>query len=71
MNQWAATVRGTDVHDKNTGLVELIDDFLGWDTDSTDKQLCLFLDNDINEFIEFTLGVVVVCLSCVGSEGGD
>lgn len=61
----------TYVHDKDPGFVELVDDLFGWDTDGTDKQLCLFLDNDIDKVIEFTFGVVVIRLSSVGPKRGN
>lgn len=61
----------TNVHDENTGLVKLLHDLFGWDTNSADKQFCLFFNDYIDQFIEFTLGVVVVRLSGVGPKRGD
>jgi hypothetical protein len=61
----------TYVHDKYTGFVEFVYDFFGWDTDCANEKLGLFLDNDIDKFIEFTFGIIVVCLSSIGSKGGD
>jgi hypothetical protein len=52
--------RGTYVHDGNTGLVQLFDDFFGRYADGADEQGDLFFDDDINKFGELSLGVVVL-----------
>lgn len=47
------------VHVKDTGLVELLDDLLGRDTDGGDEELGAGLDDDVGELAELALGVVV------------
>lgn len=61
--------RGTYVHDEDTGFMKLLHNFLGRYTDCADEQLGLFLNDNINQFIEFTLGIIVVGLSSIGSKG--
>jgi hypothetical protein len=51
--------------------VEFLNNFLGRYTDGTDKQFGLFLDNHVDQIVEFTLGVIVVCLSSVSSKLRD
>jgi len=63
--------RGTYVHDEDTGFMKLLNNLLGWYTDCADEQLGLFLNDYIDKFIEFTLGIIVVGLSSIGSKGGD
>jgi hypothetical protein len=48
--------------------VELFNNFLGRNSDGTDKELGLLLDDHIDQFIEFTLCVVVVCFSSVSTK---
>jgi len=62
---------GTYVHDEDTGFVQFLNNFLRRYTDSADEQLGLLLDDYIDKFIEFTLGVIVVCLSSVSAERRD
>lgn len=63
---------GTDhVHDEDAGLVEPLDDVLWWDTDGTDEELGLLLDNDVDQLVELTLGVVVVGLTGGAADLGD
>ncbi|UKZ60312.1 uncharacterized protein TrAtP1_001592 [Trichoderma atroviride] len=47
------------VHVQDAGLVQLLDDGLGRHADGTDEQLGAGLDDDVDEAIELTLGVVV------------
>lgn len=47
------------VHVENAGLVELLDDVLGWNTDGTDEEFGSALDDDINKLVELSFGVVV------------
>lgn len=61
----------THVHDKDAGLVKLVDHFFGRDTDGAHEQLGLFLDNDIDQVVQLALGVIVVGLSRIRSEGRD
>jgi hypothetical protein len=39
--------------------VESLNDVLWWDTDSRDEKFGTRLDNNVNEFIELSLGVIV------------
>jgi hypothetical protein len=48
--------------------VELFNNLLGGYSDCTDKELSLLLNDDIDQFIEFTLCVIVVCLSSVSTK---
>jgi hypothetical protein len=48
--------------------VELFNHLLGWYSDCTNKELGLLLNDYIDQFIEFTLCVIVVCLSSVSSK---
>lgn len=47
------------VHVENAGFVELLDNGLGGDTDGADEKLSTALDNNVDEFIKLSLGVVV------------
>lgn len=47
------------VHVEDAVGVELVDDSLWWDTDGGDEELGARLDNDIDELVELTLGVIV------------
>lgn len=51
------------VHVENAGGMELLDNGLGGDTDGADEQLGAALDDDVDEFIELALGVVVATSS--------
>ena len=59
---------GAYVHNEDPSFVELFNNFLGRYTDSTNEELGLLLNDDIDQFIEFTLCVIVVCLSSVSSK---
>ena len=48
------------IHHGDTSSVELVDDVLGWHTDSTNEQSRLLLNNHVNEFAQLTLSVVVL-----------
>ena len=48
--------------------MELFNNLLGGHSDSTNEELGLLLNDDIDQFIEFTLCVIVVCLSSVSSK---
>ena len=48
--------------------MELLNNLLGRYTDCTDEELGLLLDDDIDQFIEFAFGVIVVCLSSVSTK---
>lgn len=47
------------VHVEDTGLVESLDDVLGGNTDGGNEELGTALDDDVDQLIELTLGVVV------------
>jgi hypothetical protein len=47
------------VHVEDAGLVEAVDDGLGWDADGGDEELGPGLDHDVDELVELALGVVV------------
>jgi hypothetical protein len=47
------------VHVENAGLVELLNDVLGWNTDGTDEEFGSALNNDINKLVELSLGVIM------------
>ena len=47
------------VHVEDPGFVELVDDLLGWDTNGGDEETGAGVDDDVNEFAELALGVVV------------
>jgi len=51
--------------------VEFLNNFLGWNTDRTNEQLGLLLNDHIDQFIEFTLCIVVIGLSSVTSKSRD
>jgi hypothetical protein len=63
--------RGAYVHNEDPGFVELFNNLLGWNTDCTNEELGLLLNDDIDQFIEFTFCVIVVCLSSVSAKGRD
>jgi hypothetical protein len=63
--------RGAYVHNEDPSFVELFNNFLGRNTDCTNEELGLLLDDDIDQFIEFTLCVIVVCLSSVSAKSRD
>ena len=39
--------------------MKLLNDVLGWDTDSTDEEFGTALNDDINKLVELSLGVVM------------
>ena len=47
------------VHVEDAGLVQLIDNLLGWDADGGDEETGAGLDDNVGEFAELALGVVV------------
>lgn len=47
------------VHVENSGLVELLNNVLGWDTDGGDEETSTRVDDNVNEGIELSLGVIV------------
>lgn len=51
------------VHVEDSGLVELLDDGLRGDTDGAYKELSTALDDDVDKFIELSLGVIVASRS--------
>lgn len=56
------------VHVQDTGLLELLDDVLGGDTDGRDEELGAGLDDNVDELIELALGVIVAAEKpCVSS----
>ena len=50
----------THIHNDDASLVKLLHDPLWWYTDGTDKELCLLLDDHVDELRELTLGVIVL-----------
>lgn len=58
------------VHVNNAIGVELVDDSLGGDTDGRDEELSALLDDNIDELVEFTLGVIVVGLASAAADLG-
>jgi len=46
------------LHDGNASSMKLVDDPLGWNTDSTNEQGCPSFDDDINELWQLTRSVV-------------
>jgi len=48
------------VHHGDTSSVELVDDMLGWYTDSTNEQPSLLLDNHVDELAQLALSVVIL-----------
>ena len=48
------------IHHGDTSSVKLIDDMLGWHTDSTNEQSRLLLNNHVDEFAQLALSVVVL-----------
>lgn len=51
--------------------MELLDDLLRRHTDGADKQLRLFLNDDVDQLVKLALGVVVVGLSSIRSKRGN
>jgi hypothetical protein len=50
------------VHVEDASAVETLDDVLWWDTDSGDEETGARVDDDVDQLVELTLGVVVaVC----------
>lgn len=47
------------VHVENAVLVKLVNDSLGWDTDSGNEELSTGVDDNVNELVKLSLGVVV------------
>lgn len=47
------------VHVEDTSLVESVDNSLGWDTNGRHEEFGTALNDDFNELVQFTLGVVV------------
>lgn len=47
------------VHVDDAVLVKFVDDLLGGDTDGRDEELGALRDDDVDELVELTLGVVV------------
>ena len=47
------------VHVEDAVFVQLVDNILGRDTDSGDEEFGAGTDDDIDEFVEFALGVIV------------
>lgn len=47
------------VHVENASFVEFLDHGLGSNTDGADEQLGTALDDDVDEFVELALGVVI------------
>jgi hypothetical protein len=47
------------VHVEDAGTVETLDNVLGWDTDGGDEEPGAGVDDDVDQLIELTLGVVV------------
>jgi hypothetical protein len=47
------------VHDENTGAVQTIDDELGGNANGADEELRALLDDNIDELVKLTLGVVI------------
>lgn len=58
------------VHVEDASGVELLDDGLGGDTDGTDEELSTALNDDLDELIQFSLGVVVVGLPSATADLG-
>lgn len=55
------------VHVENSIGMELLDDSLGWDTDSADKEARSTLDDDIDQLAELSLGVIVAIFRLIKS----
>ena len=47
------------VHVEDTMLVEFLNNMLWWDTDGRDKELSTRLNDNVNELVKLTLGVIV------------
>lgn len=56
------------VHDRDAGLVQLLDGPCRWYADSTDEEPGLLLDDDINEVWQLALRVVVLESSMLTSK---
>lgn len=52
--------RETDVHDWDTSLVQPLDGLLGGNTNGADEKSGLLLDDNVDEGVKGTLGVVVL-----------
>lgn len=50
----------THVHHIDTSGVQFLDSLFGWHSNSTDKELGLFLNDDINEIIKLAFGIIIV-----------
>lgn len=50
------------VHVEDAGVVETIDDMLGWDTDGGDEQLCAAVNDDAHKLVELALSIIVAAL---------
>jgi len=59
------------VHVYDSGLVEAVDDGFGWDADGRHEQLRTGFNDDVDEFAELALGVVVVGCTRAGTEFRD
>lgn len=53
------TQRTNHVHVEHAVLVQLVDDSLGGHTDSRDEELRARVNDDVDQFVELALGVVV------------
>lgn len=51
--------------------MKLLDDLFWWNTDGANKQLCTFLNDDINQVIQTAFGVVIVGLSSSCRQRGN
>lgn len=51
--------------------MKLLDNVLGGNTDGADEELGLLLDDDVDELVKGTLGVVVVGLAGAATDLGD
>jgi hypothetical protein len=59
------------IHANDAGLVQLLHHFFWWDSHRAYEQLGLLLDDDIDELVKVTFGVVVVGLPGSRGQGGD
>lgn len=55
----------THVHDWDTSSVETVDNFLGRNTDRSYKESSLLGNNDIDQLLQLSSGVILVGLSSV------
>lgn len=58
------------VHVNNAIGVELVNDSLGGNTDGRDEELSALLDDNVDELVELTLGVIVVGLASAAADLG-